>query len=248
MILIKAMQNLRQKPVEPPRVDPNLIYSILQIEEIFHEGNYNLNHVNQLLQLYSQLVEYFDNSNSAIRTYFLEKMQFLVTRPQTIKLMAQGDQDDMIRYTQFRTSFRQIKQEEENRFNRPFLATQQIEEKPKMRFSIQKSKEQRALQMQINIQIEENRPEAKKDLKQLIKEYEQTSREYDITIRQQLNEQNDQLKKRVQQRSKNRERSSSQVFQKIEPLSNSQFNRLKLINQIEESMNFMRLSIQKQKR
>lgn len=46
--------------------------------------------LNQLVQHYSQLVEYFDSKKDPIKSYFLEKMQFTLSRPQVIKTIVRA--------------------------------------------------------------------------------------------------------------------------------------------------------------
>ncbi|CAD8068760.1 unnamed protein product [Paramecium sonneborni] len=262
------MQNIRGSPQQSQQqelsinnkgkkelIDGTQLSLLLQLEAIFHERTYCLEHVTKILEIYCYLVEQFDSNQQSLKDYFLEKIQFLLSRPETIKLMMednQGSADIQNRFTYMTTEkgLEQLKLEEETRFNRPFLQ-QNLDQNNQMRFSV--FKKHQAKETEIFMEIQDRNQDQKIDLQTMLQEYDKISKEYDETIKKQLNDQNIALNLRMANRknktSRNR-KSNSQENQRqtiVNPIKTT-LSKWKLISEIQESANFLRKSIIKLKK
>lgn len=81
-------------PHNTQSLQPSTIQHLLSLEESLHQRKYTLNQLNDMLYTYARLVELFDEQKgfATLKQYFLEKMQFLLSRPESIKLMMEQDQ------------------------------------------------------------------------------------------------------------------------------------------------------------
>lgn len=137
---------------------------------------------------------------------------------------------------------------------------------------------QRAVQTKIFIEVEEQKEEQEKDIKELLKEYEQTSKEYEEWVQIQLEDQGQQIEEKIRQRRRQRKKRANSIseeqflakFKAIDELPETSAwqegvkqvkfqedsqpksqasvrsqKQDKIISEIEESMSFMRKSIQR---
>lgn len=65
-----------------------LVKKLLVLEEYFHSKNLTLDAVNQLVGCYVQSVQQFDSGEEHIKYYFVEKIQFVLSRPEIIQLLS----------------------------------------------------------------------------------------------------------------------------------------------------------------
>ncbi|CAD8069873.1 unnamed protein product [Paramecium primaurelia] len=153
-------------------IDNNTLKILLQLEARFHEKIYNLDHVNQMLEIYSDFVQIFDNQKCALREYFLEKIQFLISRPETIQLL-----------------------KKQNILNLPG-DTQKIQ--GRMRFSVYKRAQ--VNEMKIQQELQNNELNQTQNMNQLLQEYDKVQENIEKQIIESLNNQDELLEKRKMNR------------------------------------------------
>ncbi|CAD8154662.1 unnamed protein product [Paramecium pentaurelia] len=269
MLFVQAMQNALSSPkqqqqqekldkknkVQKEQIDGSQLALLLQLEAIFHERTYCLEHVTKTLEIYCYLVEQFDSNQQSLKDYFLEKIQFLLSRPETIKLMMEDNEGSNAIQNRFTSmavgqNLDQLKLEEETRFNRPFLQ-QNLDSNNNMRFSV--FKKHQAKEREICMEVQERQQDQKVDVNTLLQQYDQISKEYDEAIKKQLNDQNIAINLRMANRKNNKvkkRKSNSQENQRqtiVNPLRTT-LTKWKLISEIQESANFWRQSINKLKK
>ncbi|CAK93043.1 unnamed protein product (macronuclear) [Paramecium tetraurelia] len=269
MLFVQAMQNALSSPkhyqqqekfikknkTQKEQIDGSKLALLLQLEAIFHERIYSLEHITKTVEIYCYLVEQFDSDQQSLKDYFLEKIQFLLSRPETIKLMMEDNEESTAIQNRFTSiacgqNLDQLKFEEETRFNRPFLQ-QNLDSNSKMRFSV--FKKHQAKEREICMEVQERQHDQKIDVNSLLQQYDQISKEYDEAIKKQLNDQNIALNLRMANRKNNKaskRKSNSQENQRqtvVNPLRTT-LSKWKLISEIQESANFWRQSINKMKK
>ena len=80
------------------RFPQELTKKLLVLEEHFHNKTLTLDNVNELVGTYVQSVEQFDAEENYLRYYFVEKIQFLLSRPEVIQTLA-GNKNTSARET-----------------------------------------------------------------------------------------------------------------------------------------------------
>ena len=82
---------------ETIKLPKNFAQLVLDLELLVDSGNFDINTVNQLMQLYSQAVEYYSGMNDVRYVYYTERIQNMLVRPEILRLMKDGkmfDADD----------------------------------------------------------------------------------------------------------------------------------------------------------
>ncbi|CAD8063470.1 unnamed protein product [Paramecium primaurelia] len=153
-------------------IDNNTLKILLQLEARFHEKLYNLDHVNQMLEIYQDFVQIFDNQKCAMREYFLEKIQFLISRPETIQLLKKQ--------------------------NVLTIPEQSSKVQGKMRFSVYKKAQ--ANEMKIQQELQNNELNQTHNMNQLLQEYDKVQQNIEKQITESLNFQDELLEKRKMNR------------------------------------------------
>ncbi|CAD8070017.1 unnamed protein product [Paramecium primaurelia] len=264
MLFVSAVQNALSSPKyksaekqkkQKPSIDSEQLTTLLQLEAVFHERLYNIDHVTKLLEIYSYLVELLEPNLQSLKDYFLEKMEFILSRPETIEIMMENDERSTAlqnRYTTLINSqaLDQLKLDEEQRFNRPFLQ-QNSDSNSKMRFSV--FKKHQAKEREICMEVQERKQDQKGDLNSLLQEYDQISKEYDNVIKKQLQDQNNTINQRMAIRKNKKKRTKQSNSQEnkrtsvVNPVRTT-LSKWKLITEIQESAQFWRQSINKIKK
>ena len=75
------------KAVKLPK---NFAELVLDLELLVDSGNFDINTINQLMQLYSQAVEYYSGMNDVRYVYYTERIQNMLVRPEILRLMKDG--------------------------------------------------------------------------------------------------------------------------------------------------------------
>ncbi|CAD8167301.1 unnamed protein product [Paramecium octaurelia] len=121
-----------------------------------------------MLEIYQDFVQIFDNQKCAMREYFLEKIQFLISRPETIQLLK--------------------KQKVLT------LPEQGSKIQEKMRFSVYKKTQ--ANEMKIQQELQNNEINQTHNMNQLLQEYDKVQQNIEKQITESLNFQDELLEKR----------------------------------------------------
>ncbi|CAD8072916.1 unnamed protein product [Paramecium sonneborni] len=153
-------------------IDNNTLKILLQLEARFHEKLYNLDHVNQMLEIYSDFVQIFDTQRCALREYFLEKIQFLISRPETILLL-----------------------KKQNALASP---EQSQKVQGRMRFSVYKRTQ--VNEMKIQQELQNNEQNQTQNMNELLQEYDKVQQNIEKQIIESLNNQDELLEKRKMNR------------------------------------------------
>ncbi|CAD8175707.1 unnamed protein product [Paramecium octaurelia] len=153
-------------------IDNNTLKILLQLEARFHEKIYNLDHVNEMLEIYSDFVQIFDNQKCAMREYFLEKIQFLISRPETIQLL-----------------------KKQNLLDIPKDGTKM---QGRMRFSVYKRAQ--VNEMKIQQELQNNELNQTQNMNELLQEYDKVQENIEKQIIESLNNQDELLEKRKMNR------------------------------------------------
>jgi hypothetical protein len=59
-----------------------VVEQLLQLEDLFHSRFLTAELLNELISTYVEAIECFDGSQSPMRKYFLNKIQFVLSRPE----------------------------------------------------------------------------------------------------------------------------------------------------------------------
>ncbi|CAD8103668.1 unnamed protein product [Paramecium sonneborni] len=265
MLFVSAVQNAlsspkyksaeKQSKKQKSFIDSEQLTTLLQLEAVFHERIYSIDHVTKLLEIYNYLVEQLEPNLQSLKDYFIEKMEFLLSRPETIQLMMDNDERSTDLQNRFTTlintqALDQLKIDEEQRFNRPFLQ-QNSDSNSKMRFSV--FKKHQAKEKEICMEVQERKQDQKVDMNYLLQEYDQISKEYDSVIKKQLQDQNNTINQRMANRKNKKKRtkqSNSQDNRKTSIMNpvRTTLSKWKLMTEIQESAQFWRQSINKIKK
>lgn len=68
----------------------NEISQINKLEQLFHNKYLTPDFLHELVALYVRAIDAFRNDFSFMRAYFLDKMQFMLSRPEVIKMLEGG--------------------------------------------------------------------------------------------------------------------------------------------------------------
>lgn len=89
--LSKNEQKLRKKlSSEVVKLPKNFAELVLDLELLVDSGNFDIDTVNDLMQLYSQAVEYYSGMNDARYIQYTERIQNMLVRPEILQLMKDG--------------------------------------------------------------------------------------------------------------------------------------------------------------
>ena len=80
----KFMTRLTTKAVQLPK---NFANQVLELELILESGQFDIDDVNTLMQLYSRAVEYYSGINDEKYLYFTERIQNMLVRPEILLKM-----------------------------------------------------------------------------------------------------------------------------------------------------------------
>lgn len=69
------------------------INHMLKLEELLYNKFLNLQLLNQLVALYVKAIGYCNDKMAVMKVYFLEKMQFVLSRTETEKLLAENEEE-----------------------------------------------------------------------------------------------------------------------------------------------------------
>lgn len=83
----KQRNKMSTKAVKLPK---NFAELVLDLELLVDSGNFDINTINQLMQLYSQAVEYYSGMNDVRYVYYTERIQNMLVRPEILRLMKDG--------------------------------------------------------------------------------------------------------------------------------------------------------------
>ena len=78
-----ALKNTKTRPV----LSEQSIQQLLKLEELFYGKYLTLELLNEMVALYVNAVECFDQRLAPMRTYFLGKIQYCLARPEITKLL-----------------------------------------------------------------------------------------------------------------------------------------------------------------
>ena len=83
-----------------PVLSEESIRQLLKLEELFHSKYLTVELLNEMVALYVNAVECFDQKLAPMRTYFLGKIQFSLSRPEVTKMLeGPTEEDDRMRDT-----------------------------------------------------------------------------------------------------------------------------------------------------
>ena len=68
----------------------NFAEQVLNLELLLDSGNFDINTINELMQLYTNAVEYYSGMNDVRYIHFTERIQNMLIRPEILKLMKEG--------------------------------------------------------------------------------------------------------------------------------------------------------------
>ena len=83
----KQRNKMSTKAVKLPK---NFAEMVLDLELLVDSGNFDINTINKLMQLYSQAVEYYSGMNDVRYVYYTERIQNMLVRPEILRLMKDG--------------------------------------------------------------------------------------------------------------------------------------------------------------
>lgn len=72
------------------KLPKNFAELVLDLELLIDSGNFDIETVNKLMQLYSQAVEYYSGINDVRYVYYTERIQNMLVRPEILRLMKDG--------------------------------------------------------------------------------------------------------------------------------------------------------------
>lgn len=72
------------------------ISNIVMMEEELINRTGSLQTIQDLTKLYSDLIEYYESKNDPIKTYFMEKIQIVLSNKETLQLLNIPNQDEEI--------------------------------------------------------------------------------------------------------------------------------------------------------
>lgn len=78
---------------EAVKLPKNFAELVLNLELLLESGNFTIDTVNELMQLYSQAVEYYSGMNDVRYIHFTERIQNMLIRPEILKLMKEEKVD-----------------------------------------------------------------------------------------------------------------------------------------------------------
>ena len=64
---------------------------LLKLEELFHNHLLTAELLNELISIYVTMIGMLEKENMTLKTYFLEKMQFILGQAEIIRLLDYGD-------------------------------------------------------------------------------------------------------------------------------------------------------------
>lgn len=76
------------------KLPKNFAELVLNLELLLDSGNFTIDTVNELMQLYSQAVEYYSGMNDVRYIHFTERIQNMLIRPEILKLMKESKTED----------------------------------------------------------------------------------------------------------------------------------------------------------
>ena len=89
--LSKNEQKQRKKmSTEAVKLPKNFAELVLDLELLVDSGNFDIDTINKLMQLYSQAVEYYSGMNDVRYVYYTERIQNMLVRPEILRLMKEG--------------------------------------------------------------------------------------------------------------------------------------------------------------
>ena len=68
-------------------INMSKIQNMLKLEELFHSKYLTIELLHELIALYTCSLELLDESQSELRFYFLEKIKFVLSRPESQSLL-----------------------------------------------------------------------------------------------------------------------------------------------------------------
>ena len=77
------MNKNKTHPLESEEAIANLI----TMEEDITNKSASLNTIQELIKIYSDLIEYYEYKNDPMKTYFMEKIQIVLSNKDTLKLL-----------------------------------------------------------------------------------------------------------------------------------------------------------------
>jgi hypothetical protein len=83
----KKMKKISCDVVKLPK---NFAEQVLNLELLLDSGNFDINTINELMQLYTNAVEYYSGMNDVRYIHFTERIQNMLIRPEILKLMKEG--------------------------------------------------------------------------------------------------------------------------------------------------------------
>lgn len=72
------------------KLPKNFAEQVLNLELLLDSGNFDINTINELMQLYTNAVEYYSGMNDVRYIHFTERIQNMLIRPEILKLMKEG--------------------------------------------------------------------------------------------------------------------------------------------------------------
>ncbi|CAK77285.1 unnamed protein product (macronuclear) [Paramecium tetraurelia] len=184
---------------------------LTKLEEGFHIKVLDKSKINTLIQKYAQLVEYYDFYKDPIKNYFLDKIQFVLSRPDTIKSMVQ---QDTIQEENEQESYNHFQVPKQMTVSRAPSIAEQIDRKNvlkglELNENHQKSRGQ---QMNLTLQIQMLKKEQEPSLDKLMNDYKSETEKMDQYIQSEMKIQTDAVQLKLEQRKKKLVNQQNKLF------------------------------------
>ena len=82
---------------ENPLNDINYITNLVLLEEELINGKYTLKTIQDLVSIYTSLIEYYDGIKDPIKTYFMEKIQILLSNKNTLEVLEKTNPEEALK-------------------------------------------------------------------------------------------------------------------------------------------------------
>ncbi|CAD8070248.1 unnamed protein product [Paramecium sonneborni] len=175
--------------------------AVTKLEEGFHFKVLDKSKINTLIQKYAQLVEFYDFQKDPIKNYFLDKIQFVLSRPDTIKSMFQQDPIEEENEIQ---SLNNLQVPKLMTVSRAPSITEQIDRKNVLKgleFN-ENHQKSRGQQMNLTLQIQMHKKEQEPSLNKLMSDYKSETEKMDQYIQSEMKIQTDAVQLKLEQRKK----------------------------------------------
>ncbi|CAD8158571.1 unnamed protein product [Paramecium octaurelia] len=185
--------------------------TLTTLEEGFHIKVLTRAKINILIQKYAQLVEYYDFHKDPIKNYFLDKIQFVLSRPDTIKSMVQQEisqeEEEQLYYSKLQTP-------KQMTVSRTPSITELIDRENVLiglehNENHQKSRGQ---QMNLTLQIQMHRKEQEPSLDKLMSDYKSETEKMDHYIQSEMKIQAEAVQFKLEQRRKKLVNQQHRIF------------------------------------